>query len=110
MVPLVESHLERLCVRCHVSCLGRHVRRICREEPACKFENGLLHHLLVQVGHDAECHPARYELLLDESQEFVSGDLPDRRLGAEDVAAERMPLEQQFLELVIDIFGRSVLV
>ena len=80
------------------------------KELRCQFEHVLFHLLFVDVSHDCERHLFRTELLLDESDQLVMCYLLYRCGCAEDRSAERMAFEQHLLKLVVDVFGRGVLV
>ena len=64
----------------------------------------------VDVGDDGEGHAVGGEEGLDESAEVVGLEFPDGGGGAQDGPAQRVPLEEHALELVIDVLGRIVLV
>ena len=73
-------------------------------------QHSFFHHGLIDVGDDGEGHAVGGEEGLDESAEVVGLEFPDGGGGAQDGPAQRVPLEEHALELVIDVLGRIVLV
>ena len=59
---------------------------------------------------DGEYNRGEYELVLDEPEKFLSGDFPDRRRSTEYISAQRVSCKKHFLETVIYIFVRGVLI
>ena len=134
MVPLVDGLVERHCSRDEISFTGRSTRfhpdiiyvscgcryiclfssRFLRERVSEIFprqlQHILLHLLLVDVSHNRECHLLWDELLGRESSELITGDSLHGSHSSENLSAQRVTLEKHFLETVVYVFRRSVLV
>ena len=73
-------------------------------------ENRSLKFFLIHVGDDGKGHIARSETFFHETAQFLSGYLPDACRTAQDGSSERMAGEEGFLEFVVYVICRGILV
>ena len=80
------------------------------EKSVSQLQHRLFHLSLIHIRHHSERHLARQKLLLYKLQKLFTGYFLHGCSSAENVSAQGVSLEYHFLELVIDILRRTVLV